>query len=99
MQWCKEWGLPEPAYEEAGSSFVTVFHNPAEGVSFPMAREKTVEKILLLIGANPKISQKEIMVKTGLTRRGVEWNLKKLKREGRLRRIGPDKGGHWKVIQ
>jgi hypothetical protein len=28
IQWCKEWGLPEPTYEEAGGSFVTVFHNP-----------------------------------------------------------------------
>ncbi|MDO8675352.1 MAG: ATP-binding protein [Candidatus Omnitrophota bacterium] len=28
IQWCKEWGLPEPTYEEAGASFVTVFHNP-----------------------------------------------------------------------
>lgn len=28
VQWCKEWGLPEPTYEEAGGSFVTVFHRP-----------------------------------------------------------------------
>jgi len=28
----------------------------------------------------------------------VEWNLKKLRDEGRIRRIGPDKGGHWEVI-
>ena len=61
--------------------------------------EKTVEKILELIEANPKITQKELMEKTGLTRRGVEWNLSKLKEGGKLRRIGPDKGGHWEVIK
>ena len=22
IQWCKEWGLPEPVYEEAGASLV-----------------------------------------------------------------------------
>lgn len=62
------------------------------------AVEKTVEKILALIEANPRITQKELIEKTGLTRRGVEWNLSKLKEEGKLRRVGPDKGGHWEVI-
>ncbi|MFH1452403.1 MAG: winged helix-turn-helix transcriptional regulator [Armatimonadota bacterium] len=58
-----------------------------------------MEKILALIKANPKITQKEIIDKTGLTRRGVEWNLKKLKNTGILKRIGPDKGGHWKLTR
>ncbi len=61
--------------------------------------EKTVEKILILIKADPQITQQELMNKTGLTRRGIEWNLKKLKEEGRIRRIGPDKGGRWKVLR
>ena len=60
--------------------------------------EKTVEKILVLITANPQITQKELMDQTGLTRRGVEWNLRKLKDEGRIKRVGPDKGGHWEVL-
>ena len=59
--------------------------------------EKTVEIILVLIKDNPQITQKNLMVKTGLTRRGVEWNLKKLKEANRIRRIGPDKGGHWEI--
>ncbi len=64
-----------------------------------MAVEKTVEKILSFIKANPQITQKELMDKTSLTRRGVEWNLKKLKTEKRIQRIGPDKGGHWEIVQ
>ncbi|MDO9538365.1 MAG: ATP-binding protein [Thermoplasmata archaeon] len=59
--------------------------------------EKTVEKIIAAIRENPRISQRELGEITGLTRRGVEWNLKKLKAEGRLRRVGPAKGGHWEV--
>ena len=59
--------------------------------------EKTVEIIFGLIKADPRITQKQIVDKTGLTRRGVEWNLRKLKNEGRLKRIGPAKGGHWEV--
>ena len=61
--------------------------------------EKAVEKILALIRSNPQITQKEIMEKTGLTRRGVEWNLKKLKNENKIRRVGPDKGGHWTLLE
>jgi len=59
--------------------------------------EKAVEKILTLIKDNPTITQKELMVKTGLTRRGVEWNIKKMKKEGVIKRKGPDKGGHWEI--
>ncbi len=39
-----------------------------------------------------------LMAITGLTRRGVEWNPDKLKKSGKIRRIGPDKGGHWEVV-
>ena len=60
--------------------------------------EKTVEKILKFLEANPSATQEEIVSVTGLSRRGVEWNLKELKKSGRIRRVGPDKGGHWEVI-
>ena len=59
--------------------------------------EKTVEKILSLIKKNPKITQDELVKNTGLTRRGIEWNLAQLKERGILKRVGPDKGGHWEV--
>ena len=29
----------------------------------------------------------------------IDKNLKKLKQIGILRRVGPDKGGHWEVVQ
>ncbi len=60
--------------------------------------EKTVEKIISLIKENPKITSKQIEIETKLSRRGVEYNLDKLKKKGKLKRIGPAKGGHWEVI-
>jgi len=63
------------------------------------AVEKTEEKILSFIVSNPQITQKEIVDKIGLTRRGVEWNLKKLKDGKRIRRVGPDKGGRWEILK
>ena len=47
----------------------------------------------------PAISTAALAAVTGLTTKGVEWNLKKLKTEGVLKRIGPAKGGHWEVTR
>ena len=58
---------------------------------------ETAEIILNLIINNPKITKPEIAKLTGLSLRGVEWNIQQLKSTGRLTRIGPNKGGHWEV--
>ena len=60
--------------------------------------EETVEKILSIIQDNPKVSVKQLEKELDLTRRGIEWSISKLKNEGKLKRIGPDKGGHWEII-
>ncbi len=60
--------------------------------------EKTVEKILRHITSNPKITADQLTGLTGLSRRGVEYNLDKLKKEKRIKRLGGDKGGSWKII-
>ncbi|MDP2815932.1 MAG: Fic family protein [Rectinemataceae bacterium] len=61
--------------------------------------EKTSEKILRLIAENPQVTIAELARLTGLTTRTIERNLQGLQVRGRLRRIGPDKGGHWEVIK
>ena len=60
-------------------------------------REKTREKILASIKENPKITIADLAKKTGLSLKGIEWNIKSLKENGLLQRIGPDKGGYWEV--
>ena len=35
----------------------------------------------------------------GISERAVSKQLKNLQVQGRLRRIGPDKGGHWEVLE
>jgi ATP-dependent DNA helicase RecG len=57
-----------------------------------------VEKTIIdLITANPKTTTKNRLFATGLTRRGVEYQLNKLKESGKIERIGSDKGGSWKA--
>ncbi len=100
-------GLKEPVFE-VDTFFRAIFYRSPEYALKPTEKktvekavektvEKTVEKMLALIRENPGITQNELQLKIGLTRRGIEWNLKKLKDKGVLKRIGPDKGGHWEL--
>lgn len=59
--------------------------------------EKTVEKIIEAVKNNPFITQKELAQITGLSRRGVEWNLQQLRKNRIVLRVGPDKRGRWEI--
>jgi ATP-dependent DNA helicase RecG len=61
--------------------------------------EKSSEKIIAIIRRDPAIAAQHIANQMGLTSRAVEKHLSKLKAEGRIHRVGPDKGGHWEVKQ
>ena len=58
-----------------------------------------MEKILSIISDNPKITQTELVEMTGLTRRGIEWNLEQLKAKNIIERVGGRKHGDWKIIK
>jgi ATP-dependent DNA helicase RecG len=93
-----ECGLPEPEFQSMVDGMqITVYGTGSEKKDLNETVEKTVEKILNCIHDDPHMTLKNLAVKTGLTRRGVEWNLAELKRSGIIERIGPDKGGYWKV--
>ena len=61
--------------------------------------EKTTQKILDIIKNNPQVTRKELAELVGITADGIKWNLEKLKKTGKIRRIGPDKGGKWDIIE
>ena len=61
--------------------------------------EKTQGKILDLISANPSLSLQELADMIGMSRAGIVWQIKKLKKENRIERVGPDKGGSWKILK
>ena len=60
--------------------------------------EKSSEKILSFLVTRKTASATEIAAIMGLTSRAVEKQIALLKTSGRLRRVGPDKGGHWEVM-
>ena len=53
---------------------------------------------VLLFHENPETTIPELAEITGVSTRSVERNIKKLQDAGKLRRVGPAKGGHWKVL-
>lgn len=55
--------------------------------------------ILRLIHCNKRISIREMAREVGISTTAIDKNLTKLKNKGILRRVGPDKGGHWEVIE
>ena len=59
--------------------------------------QKTPEKILSLIQANPYITKNEMASALDLSVPAISKQLAQLKNQGRIRREGPDKGGHWVV--
>jgi predicted HTH transcriptional regulator len=60
--------------------------------------EKTSEKILAAMRRNSGITIAELATIVGVTGRTIERNIQKLQQENLLRRVGPDKGGYWEVI-
>lgn len=60
-------------------------------------REKSREKILALLRKNPEITTVQLAEQTGLTPKGIEWQMRRLKKDGLIERIGPARGGHWNV--
>jgi len=63
------------------------------------ALEKTPEKILSLIESNPEISIAELGKCLGKSASAIERAIRKLKSQGKLKRIGPDRGGYWEVTE
>lgn len=92
----KRSGLEEPFFEFNGF-FTIVFKRPGKTVEKTV--EKNREKILAFIKDNPYITARDLAEKTKLSRRGIEWNIQHLKQKGILKRVGPAKGGHWKIIK
>lgn len=56
-------------------------------------------KIVEEISRNPFITQEELAVIVGITRKSINENMKKLKQNGFVKRVGADKNGHWEIVK
>jgi len=96
--------LPPPKIRQTGF-YTIVFKRPA-GIGGDRLVEKLADRlaesqktILKLIKENPYISKKELSEAIGISTTAVDKNITRLKKEGLLKRSGPDKGGHWEIVK
>jgi len=61
--------------------------------------EKNIQKIINALKIDNKITAKKLEKTTWLTRRWVEYNLKKLQENWIIKRFWPNKGGYWKILE
>lgn len=60
---------------------------------------KSREKIIALLSQDNSLSAAALAERIGITPKAVEKHIAKMKAEGILKRVGPDKGGHWQVVE
>lgn len=63
-----------------------------------LAGLSSAQKILLHLQLEPASTAKDLAQKIGITEKGVRYHLEQLKKQGKLRHVGPTKGGYWEVI-
>ncbi len=62
-------------------------------------RHKTRDAILDMITRNAKVTSTQMAGSLGINRSAISKHLKKMQTDGIIRRVGPDKGGHWEIIE
>jgi len=99
---------PKVKFKEIADIFIVSFGRPssAEGIirsdsteASVKASVKTSVKILELLARYPEMTLAQVAVEIRRSTRAVEMASSKLVKEGRLRHVGPQKGGHWEVLK
>lgn len=74
-------------------------HRPMKALKAFPPRTSSKDKILSLLSGHPRMTTADLARVIGISAKGVEKQLRGLKLSGRLKRLGPDKGGYWEVVQ
>lgn len=97
-----------PSFRSTEQSFVVTLKNlnyaklstpRGDDVGVDNGDENNVNLILNAISEDPKITQKNIAIKTGLSTRTVSREIRKLRNTGILKRIGSDRSGYWEIVK
>ena len=92
-------GIKAPLFEEdCGGVRVTMYRNLETTTTNEKNKGETKEKIIELLRNNPYITQKEMREALGLSQGGIEYQIRNLKQDGVIKRVGGDRGGHWEIL-
>jgi ATP-dependent DNA helicase RecG len=89
---CEKENTPPPIFKYDFSGFIIEFDAKQE-----IVLEKSSEKILSLMKRQSDITIEELAKKIGITMRGIEKQIEKLKKTNKIIRHGSDKAGVWEV--
>ena len=99
-----------PCHEAAGNIIADIAHKDgtlkaSKRSALKSAPETALEsapetalQIIDEIRNNPNITLSEIARNLGVSRRWIATNIKHLQDKGFVKRVGPNKGGHWEII-
>jgi ATP-dependent DNA helicase RecG len=93
----EDWPDIEFTDDREGCLFTATVHRREVGGS-EKGSEKSSEKIIDLLKAEPGLPAREVAERLGISRRAVEKQIARMREEGRIRCIGPARGGHPAVI-
>ena len=112
---CKNYGILEPEYTvhpgDIMLKFLATTSGQASGQTSGQTELNTAEKsslksslksetsIIEAIKVNPNVTIPILQDITGMSRNGIKKALNRLREQGIIRRVGPDKGGHWEIIK
>ena len=102
----REAGLPLPKFEQiSGGLNVTVYSKISGrmvgdrvGDRVGDGLSETQRKILSLMQRNPFVSAQRLSEEIGISKRKIEENIRTLREENKIERIGNAKSGHWRVL-
>jgi len=87
-------------YKEMANGFLVELSYMEQKITSKVTEKVTENqsKIIQLIIKKATITSIELSGIIGISERKIKENIKKLKEKGIIKRIGPDKGGYWKVL-
>lgn len=96
----------DPSIFQFEDEFLMVNFPFAEGFSLPIGNEngndvgnEKSDKILKRITQDPRIKLDEIVAQTGISKRTVSREMKKMQEDGLLKRVGSARSGHWEIVE
>ena len=79
--------------------FSVIVNDNANAKTNAKTSTKTSTKIIEIIRHDPYVSAQKLAESIGITKKGVDWQISKLKKLGILQREGGRKGGKWVVVE
>ena len=71
----------------------------AAGSTLKSTQKTTDSTLKEIVEKNPSVTIESLAASLGITRDGINKAIRRLKAAGAIRRVGPDKGGHWEIVK